>query len=147
MSVQYSTIAAQLAQGHTVVSYTKGRSMEPLLYEGRSYVVLAPLRSPLAVGDLPLFRRADGNYVLHRLVAMDDHWYYTRGDNCLGVERVPRDQMLGVVIEIVRKGRTISLQSRGYRAYVWLWRISTPVRLVFFGWRAIAAEWKRKCKS
>lgn len=131
-----TTIEEQLRLGKSVITYTKGTSMKPLLIEGKSYVVVSPITEPLSVGDIPIFRRFDGKYVLHRLIRMDENYYYTRGDNCIGVEQVPRAELLGVVTEISRKGKKIMLDSRGYRTYVAVWRALTPVRIFFYKVRA-----------
>lgn len=110
--------------------------MHPLLYEGKGYVLLAPITGELSVGDIPIFQRADGKYVLHRLVKIEGDFCYTRGDNCVGMEQVPRDAMLGVVTEIVQNGKTIRVTDPGYRRYVSLWMRLAPVRIPLYHLRA-----------
>lgn len=136
MNEEKTTIEEQLKAGNTVVSFTKGTSMQPLLYEGKTYVVIAPITGELSVGDLPLWRRGDGKYVLHRLVKIEGDFCYTRGDNCIGTEKVPREDMLGVVTEICRGGRIIPVTNKGYRRYVSLWLRLSPVRIPLYKLRA-----------
>lgn len=124
------TIEQQLQEGQLVSVATKGVSMQPLLYTGQSHVILAPVKGPLRWGDLPLFRTPDGTYIIHRIIRTDGACYYTRGDNCYTKERVPREWVLGVVVEIYRKGRCISVHHPLYRLYARVWPMLFPVRYV-----------------
>ncbi len=51
----------------TVVLTVTGGSMLPLLAGGRDRVTLGPVPERLRRGEVLLYRRADGSYVLHRL--------------------------------------------------------------------------------
>lgn len=130
-------IAEELRAGRVISTETHGISMKPLLVEGKTLVVIEPLRRALSVGELPVFLRSDGKYVIHRVIGMDEKNYYTRGDNCLNFETVPKEQMLGVVVEIYRNGRILRVTDRRYRAYVALWRALTPLRL---GWKRLRVK-------
>ena len=53
-------------QGRLV--YTSvGDSMSPLIREN-DLLVIEPVKEPLKVGDIPLYKRDSGQYVLHRIV-------------------------------------------------------------------------------
>ena len=117
------TIEEQLSRGELVLVRTKGISMQPLLYEGQSQVIVAPAPADLALARLP-----DGRYLLHRVVGKDDAFYYTRGDNCCSQEAIPRQQVVGVAVEIARRGRRISMAGKIYRLYTWLWMAGYPLR-------------------
>lgn len=123
MSKIKTTIREQLLAGNTVQTFTSGTSMEPLLYDHDTWVIIQPLERPLKKGDVPIFQRADGCYVIHRVVGVDadDGVYYTRGDNCIDGETVPFGQMLGVVTEINRHGRVIRPSDWPYRCYAAFW--------------------------
>lgn len=126
------TLAQRLAAGEYVMIRTRGVSMQPLLYEGRSHVIVAPVRGELPVGALPLFRVEDGSYRIHRILAVGSGVYFTRGDNCLTGETVPREQVVGQVVEICRFGRTIRLDGLPYRLYARLWpQLHFLIRLRF----------------
>ena len=88
----------------------------------------APAPADLALGDLALARLPDGRYLLHRVVGKDDAFYYTRGDNCCSQEAIPRQQVVGVAVEIARRGRRISMAGKIYRLYTWLWMAGYPLR-------------------
>ena len=51
----------------TVMLTVTGGSMLPLLAGGRDRVTLGPVPERLRRGEVLLYRRADGSYVLHRL--------------------------------------------------------------------------------
>lgn len=146
MGEEKATIEEQLKAGNTVISFTRGTSMHPLLYEGKTYVVISPITGGLSVGDMPLWRRGDGKYVLHRLVKIDGSFCYTRGDNCIGAEKVPMQDMLGVVTEIVRGGKTIHVTDKRYRRYVALWMWLTPVRIPLYQLRAKLGQLRHKAR-
>lgn len=77
---------------------TEGDSMEPLLHNHRSTVVIEPAVHPLQVGDVALYRRPTGAYVLHRVIRVEQDGYRIRGDNRLYTERVPQQWVLGVMV-------------------------------------------------
>ncbi len=59
-----------------------GTSMNPLLYQNRDFVKIVKPVLPLKKGDLPLYRRNDGAFVLHRVVGIKDNGEYIMcGDN------------------------------------------------------------------
>lgn len=135
-----TSIADELRAGRVVSTETHGISMKPLLVEGKTLVVIEPLRRALSVGELPVFLRPDGKYVIHRVIGMDEKNYYTRGDNCLNSETVPKEQMLGVAVEIYRNGRMLRVTDRRYRLYVAVWQALTPLRL---GWKRLRVKLSR----
>lgn len=127
----YSVIESELLKGNIVMSYTYGDSMEPLLYNLSTCVIINPITEPLKNGDLPLYKRPSGQLVMHRIIKQDKDNYYTRGDNRTGFEKVPKEWTLGVVTEIIRKGKTIKSTDIGYRFYSVFWKVIYPVRLCF----------------
>ena len=62
------TIRQTLAQGKNVTFTPGGVSMLPMLRPNRDSVTLSPLPRQLKKYDLPLYRRNNGRYVLHRVV-------------------------------------------------------------------------------
>ncbi len=141
-----SVLADELSKGKAVLSGTSGDSMQPLLYQGKTQIVLVPITSPLKKWDLPLYRRPSGQFVLHRIIKSDDEFYYTRGDNRHGLEKVPKEWCLGVVSEIKRAGKTISVTDKGYRAYLHFWSLIYPFRYVWYRIRSIIKSVRRRLK-
>ncbi|MBR4889214.1 MAG: S24/S26 family peptidase [Clostridia bacterium] len=126
-------IQEQLASGHTVRFAPRGSSMRPMLRQGIDEVVLAAPPQRLKKYDLPLYQRENGQYVLHRVVRVEDGPSYTCvGDNQFALEPgVGPEQVIAVVTEFYRAGRCVSMQSMGYRLYCRLWHgTRLPRRLV-----------------
>lgn len=136
MSNEKTTIVEELKAGKPIVTFTSGSSMEPLLYERKTHVVIEPLVKELEVGELPIFLRKDGKYVIHRIIRVDNSCYYTRGDNCIGIERVPKEQVLGKVAEIYRNGKRIKVTDFGYKIYVKFWMFTSGLRICCYRVRA-----------
>lgn len=132
MSKGMSTIEGQLAEGKSVLLFTVGDSMEPLLFHRDTHVVIVKADRKLKKGEILLYQRPSGQYVLHRITGIDGDFYYTRGDNRFVKEKVPEKWVIGVVTEIFRRGRHILVTDRNYRLYVWLWSISYPIRYLTF---------------
>lgn len=131
-------IRERLAAGQDVRFTPRGISMQPMLRNGRDTVVLSPVKGPLKKYDLPLYRREDGQFVLHRIVACGDNEYTCIGDNQFILEPgVRQEQLIAVVTAFVRNGRERHVTDPGYRIYCRLWHMSRPVRHIWrrgIGW-------------
>ncbi len=133
----HTSITEELKSGKTVTYFTVGVSMRPLLAERKTHVMIAPLENAAKNGDILLYVRKNGALVLHRLMKQDESFYYMRGDNTYGLERIEKAQAFGVVTHIYRKGKTFDVQNKAYRAYVVLWRALYPCRWLLFKAKAI----------
>lgn len=119
-----------LAAGNTVCIGPKGTSMRPLIRQGIDYVELSAVPEKLKKYDLPLYRRADGQFVLHRVVKIGEH-YTCVGDNQFQPETgVKHSQVIAVVTAIYRRDKRIPVTAFSYRAYCRLWHWSRPVRKI-----------------
>lgn len=132
MTERPSPLEQQVRSGRPVVSFTVGDSMEPLLHDRSTRVVIQRVERTLRPGELPLYRRPNGRFIMHRIIRADDEHYYTRGDNRCGLETVPKDWVLGVVTEIYRGKRHFSVGHPLYRAYVGVWNFLYPLRWVVY---------------
>lgn len=127
------------------VSTTVGMSMWPMLRNRRDRIVLSPVgEERLSRYDLPMYRRADGKYVLHRIIAVRDGEYVIRGDNTYQKEYVKDGQIVGVVREFYRGNRHVLASARTYRVYAALWHFIFPLRRLLFNMRRLAGGIKRK---
>lgn len=133
----------QLSRGQSVQFSPRGTSMLPMLREGKDSVVLSPLPQQLKKYDLPLYRRRDGQYVLHRIVAVGET-YTCAGDNQIVLERgIEYGQLIAVVTAFTRAGRRWSVTHPAYRAYCRFWHFTRPVRRV---WRWAKGTIRRSLK-
>ena len=123
-----TTIEEALKSGKTITRFTVGPSMQPLLYARDTLVVIRPVDGDLGRGELPLYKRPNGKYIMHRIIRVRKDAYITRGDNQYLNETVPKEWVLGVVCEIHRRGKAFKTDAYLYRLYVWFWLFSYPVR-------------------
>ncbi len=121
-----TTIEKELHENNHAFFQTVGFSMEPMLHQRKSTVVLKTPEDPsaLQVGDVVLFHRDDGHYVLHRIVRVkkkkDKVQYVIRGDNCTYHDLVHPDQVLGVMEGFYADEQNLytSVEDPGYLEYV-----------------------------
>lgn len=71
----------QIDAGGSVRFSPKGISMLPMLRQGIDSVVISAAPDRLKKYDLPLYRRPDGHFVLHRVVDVKNDSYVMCGDN------------------------------------------------------------------
>ena len=105
------------------MTYTNvGVSMLPLLRQGRDLFTLEKKGDARCkVGDVVLYR-ADGKYVLHRVVEVRENDYVILGDNCVRREfGISDEDIIGVMTGFVRGGKEHSVSDAGYRLYSALW--------------------------
>ncbi|MBE6127696.1 MAG: hypothetical protein E7185_00320 [Erysipelotrichaceae bacterium] len=106
-----------LKNGKSVQIHPMGNSMMPFIYPGRDEVVISPMYKELRKYDIILFRSKEtGVLTLHRIVDIDGKMYYVCGDNQYRLEPVDKEQVLGVVTEIIRKGKRINTEAPVYRS-------------------------------
>ena len=147
---QIAPVMHEVLQGGGVFTLTiTGMSMFPTLKGGRDRVSLTLAPERFKRGDLPLYRRADGSFVLHRIVAVaKDGTYTCCGDHQSRKEPgLKQSQMIGLVCEIERKGKRFSVQKLGYRFWVRFWMLLRPVRPFFFRLYGIAAGIGRRLRG
>ncbi|MBR0535072.1 MAG: S24/S26 family peptidase [Clostridia bacterium] len=92
-----------------------GTSMNPLLYEKRDFVLIKKPSLPLEIGDIPLYRRENGDFVLHRVVDKNESGYVMCGDNQFILELgITDENVIGVVSEMSIDGKLISVNDAQY---------------------------------
>lgn len=123
-----------------------GSSMEPFLRNLRDQAILVSAENrPLRRGDIVLFRRGDGSFVLHRMIGKErDGTCVINGDAQTWTEKIGREQILAVARGIVRRGRYISCDSPCYRCCVRVWGWLRPARGLYF---AVGGRLKRFLKK
>ena len=120
----------RLEAGQNIKFSPRGISMLPMLRQGLDSVILSPPPEKLRKYDLPLYRRTDGKYVLHRVIGTGDT-YTMMGDNQFIMERgIRHEQIIALVTAFVRKDREVSVCAFSYRLYCRVWHFSRPLRRV-----------------
>lgn len=114
--------------GHAWLTVT-GNSMHPMLRHRRDAVRLRLTDAAPGNRALILYRRENGQYVLHRVVRVTGPGQYLcAGDNQWQLEKVNAGQVIAVVDAFCRKGKRYPVTCRSYSLYVWLWTAMVPVR-------------------
>ncbi len=130
-------ITERLKEGHNVRFLPRGISMLPMLREGIDSVVLSPVPERLKIFDLPLYRRDDGKYILHRVVKAGDT-YTCIGDNQFVYETgICHEQMIALVTAFYRKDKKYSVNQWNYRVYCLILHYTRPLRHIWrrgIGW-------------
>ena len=122
-------IRERLASGETVQFTTRGTSMRPMLDNGKDQVILSPLPEKLKKFDLPLYRRENGQFVLHRIFKIRNEGYYMMGDRLIDLEGpIEADAIFAIVTEVERNGRWISTDAFCWKFICGAWRALYPVR-------------------
>lgn len=145
-------IKDELQAGRSVITFTSGVSMEPLLHDKKkknaTHVLIEPVKRKCDVGEMPLVLLSDGRYILHRIIRVDEKegkiFYQTRGDNCIGSEYIPEEAVLGVVSEIYYKNSMVKVTDKGYNHYVSIWMRLYPIRKIWMRFRGILYRVYRK---
>lgn len=111
-----NAVSALIAEGREVTVPVRGGSMNPFLVDNRDCVLLVPVPERLRRGDIVLFRRSSGQYVLHRIVAVrrsrpggHEPVYFMRGDAQEMTEGpVARAQVRALAARVMRHGRWLT---------------------------------------
>lgn len=103
-----------------IVYTNKGDSMMPLLRQDRDLMVIRKITEPLKRNDAVLFKRPNGAYVMHRIIRVySDGTYRIGGDNRWFSEIVPGEWIFGILTEIIRDGKHISVtEDKDYLQYL-----------------------------
>ena len=119
-------IAQTVNAGDTAELTVTGRSMLPLLLDRVSRVKLKAITEPKR-GDMVLYRRDSGTYVLHRLIRCEPDGRYTMcGDGQTRPEPgLRRSQMIAVVESFARRDRWCSCENKLYKLW---WHIHVADR-------------------
>lgn len=127
-------IKEKLDTGGTVTFTPHGTSMFPMLRSGEDVVVLKKTDGRLNRQDVALYRRKNGDFVLHRVIGFERNGNYIFcGDNQFNKERgITDSDIIGVVVAFYRKGKHYTNNSLSYRIYMSVWElIKAPMRMFY----------------
>ena len=116
--------------GYAIVP-VQGTSMWPLMSEKKSWVeVTIRDDAPLTSETVVLYRRENGQLVLHRIIRVEnDGTYWVCGDHQWKLEeRIREEQILAVARTFSRNGYLIDAHTKWYRLYQLFWNRNLTVR-------------------
>lgn len=119
----YLSALCDIAQNGEVVStVVSGGSMTPFLGSNRDYVYLEVPKKEPKKGDIVLFLRAGGDYVLHRIKRVTKEGYYMIGDRQTVLEGpIKREQIKLLAVMVKRKGKLLYPQNIKWKFYSKIW--------------------------
>jgi len=122
-------VSGRIAAGQKLQISPRGSSMYPLLVGKRDEVILTRLDRPLKRGDICMFRRYDGTYVIHSIHHIDHGNLYFLGESQIYIEGpIAAEQVVARAESFVRKGREYSCSSLWYRMMHEIWIFLRPLR-------------------
>lgn len=139
----------EVLETHGTLVYTNvGNSMMPLLRQGKDLMVIEKPKGRLKKYDVPLYKRDNGQYVLHRILKVRENDYVICGDNRWQREYGITDRhIIGVLTAVVRDGKTIPVTDPKYQAYVHLWCDFFYIRCAVLIFREYSHGLKRKIRK
>lgn len=145
MDTLYPLIEPIIRRGDTVKMKVTGYSMYPLVSSRRDSVLLGKAERH-RIGDVSLFQRSDGSFILHRIVGEKDGAFYFCGDYEVKKEYpVYPSQIVAVAKGFYRKERFISCDSFLYKLYCLFWRGTFWIRPFLL--RSLAVYTSRKTRK
>lgn len=121
MNILADIMIPKLKEGRNVKFTVVGNSMYPLFRSGRDNVVMSPPEN-LKKYDVILYKRDDGDFVLHRIVGIEKDGFTLIGDNQFVKEyNVKRGNVIAKMTEFERDGKYFSVNSKPYVFYTRIW--------------------------
>ena len=119
----YLSSLCEIAQkGESVCTVVSGGSMVPFLSGNKDYVYLEVPKRRLRKGDIVLFTRTNGDFVLHRIKKIRKDGYYLTGDRQTVTEGpVSPEQIRLLATKVKRKGVFLTEKSLKWKFYSKIW--------------------------
>lgn len=137
-------IEEKLKSGAEVTINPGGISMEPLIKAGRDSVVLTSPDS-LKKYDVVLYRRENGQFVLHRIIKKKDDFLVMCGDNQVVLEYgIKTDDIIAKMSSVIRKNKNISVLCMPYKIYSVVRVFEQRIKAYYYKLRGVLGRLKRK---
>lgn len=134
-------ISEKLSVGGDVLISASGDSMYPLFRHQKDQVRLSRVERTLKKYDMILYRRDNGQYVLHRIVGVGEEGFILRGDaQTVNEYPIRENQIIAKVSGFARKGKEHTCDEMSYRFYVYLWTHTVLLRRIYRKGKCILAK-------
>lgn len=135
LSDAFPVIEEKLKMGGEVAFKPNGTSMLPMLRPGKDSVIIKK-EDKILKNDVVLYKRENGQFVLHRIVGKRKDGYVMRGDNQWFFEKgVSKQMVIGKMVAFTRNNRRIGCKNIVYIMYIGLSKVlwlSKIVKKVLF---------------
>lgn len=128
---------------------TEGDSMQPMLTEGKSTVIIKTPTFPLKKYDIPVYRRED-RWVMHRIVHVTKKGgYIICGDNRAHLERdITEKDIVGVLAGYYEGDTFVDVYTdKAYLAYAKRVCRTYPIRFCTHAFKKMCQLFRRKNKK
>ena len=106
-----------------------GNSMSPFLIHGRDTIYLSRLTRPVKRGDVLLYQRYSGAYILHRVYKIESDSFTMVGDAQTELEPGIRpEQVIAIMSSAERKGKKQAPGSFWWEFFEKVWIRMVPLR-------------------
>lgn len=134
-----------LLEAESVPLVISGNSMAPFLVHGRDIVYLSKVTQPLKRGDMILYQRGSGVYVLHRIYRERNGSYDLVGDGQVGLEPgIRREQVFAIVKAVRRNGELLRKGSLCWEFFEHTWLTLLPFRFAISGLYCRIKAWRKR---
>ena len=128
----FDNIKELLEDGQSVIVPVPGYSMEPFLFPSCDKVIIKAYDGNLKPGDIPIYKRGEFIYVLHRVVKVDGEFFYAIGDKETVVEGpIPRENIIAITQKAIYNGKELTEHSFRWKFYSRIWRRIIKPRPLF----------------
>ena len=108
-----------------------GNSMSPFLVHGRDTVFLSRLTRSVRKGDVLLYQRENGAYILHRVYEVEKDGLTMVGDaQCILEHGIRQEQVIAIMTSALRKGKRQKPGSFWWEFFEKVWIRMVPLRRV-----------------
>ena len=132
-----------LREGRNNVPVTvAGSSMTPFFHHGDTVYLNLP-QKPLKKGDVVLYVRPTGQYVLHRIIRVNsDGSLLMLGDAQVDREWIEGSAAVrGIVVKVLHRGKVLTRSSFRWWFFEKIWPCVVPLRpTIMTGWKIIARK-------
>jgi len=119
-----STLEEVLVKDGVLYYSNVGDSMLPLIKEGLSILEIKSISKKPQKYDIVLYKRNNGQYVLHRILKVRKNDYVMCGDNRWTKEKgIVDNQIIGILTKVINgeKITITNMNDKSYRIYSHLW--------------------------
>lgn len=128
----HSSFEEEINKNGYLVYKNVGTSMKPLIKQNRDLIVVKKPTRPIKKYDIILYKRPNGNYVLHRVLKVKNNEFVLCGDNQNQKEHgITNDNVLGVLTSLERAGKIIKINKGKNKIYAHLVTDFYPIRFLF----------------
>ena len=120
----------------------QGDSMYPFIKNRKQSVCVSKITVPVKEYDALFYKRNNGDYVLLRVIKVEDNGYLVCGDSQMAPEWVEKENAVGVMTEFIKGKKTVVIDEN-YRNKVKKWYKCKVKR----GFSILYIKIKRKLKG